>query len=138
MIDDAPGKIGLADRLDAFQPGRGLHLQHQWAAAGADQVDPGHTQPQRLGRAHRHLLLGAAGLGRAGTAAGMQVGAEIPVRGLALHGAHAVAEDELRAHVDVFVQRLSSYPDWPEIADIECVGCEVPDTDRPQSHGSPP
>ncbi len=57
---------------------------------------------------------------------------------LVLHGAHAVAEDELRAHVDVFVQRLSSYPDWPEIADIECVGCEVPDSDRPQSHGSQP
>ncbi|HEX5390912.1 MAG TPA: NAD(P)H-dependent oxidoreductase [Burkholderiaceae bacterium] len=57
---------------------------------------------------------------------------------LVLHGAHAAGEDELRAHVDVFAQRLASYPDWPEISDIECVGCEVPDADRPPVQGGRP
>lgn len=55
---------------------------------------------------------------------------------LVLHGAHTVDDSSLREHVDVFVERLASYPDWPEIADIECVGCDVPDTDRPAAHGS--
>ena len=42
------------------------------------------------------------------------------------------AEDELRAHVDVFVQRLSSYPDWPEMLEMtDCPLCEVPAQDRP-------
>ncbi|MDP3521106.1 MAG: NAD(P)H-dependent oxidoreductase [Hydrogenophaga sp.] len=56
---------------------------------------------------------------------------------LVLHGAHAVDEASLRAHVDVFAERLASYPDWPEIEDLVCPGCDVPDTDRPR-HGEQP
>jgi len=56
---------------------------------------------------------------------------------LVLHGAHAVDDASLRAHVDVFAERLASYPDWPEIEDLVCPGCDVPDTDRPR-HGEQP
>ena len=54
---------------------------------------------------------------------------------LVLHGAHQVDESGLRDHVDVFVQRLQTYPDWPEIEDMTCPGCEVPDQDRPSTGG---
>ena len=51
---------------------------------------------------------------------------------LLLHGARSASPETLAAHVEVFSQRLSSYPDWPELEDIaECVACEVPATDRP-------
>jgi glutathione-regulated potassium-efflux system ancillary protein KefF len=51
---------------------------------------------------------------------------------LVLHGAHAVSEAELAAHVDVFAQRLQSYPDWPELEELDvCEACEVPASDRP-------
>jgi glutathione-regulated potassium-efflux system ancillary protein KefF len=39
---------------------------------------------------------------------------------------------EVAAHVQTFAQRLGSYPDWPEIDDIDaCVACPVPESDRP-------
>jgi len=51
---------------------------------------------------------------------------------LVLHGAHRVRNSEVQAHVDVFAQRLASYPDWPEIEDLPaCPACNVPTTDRP-------
>jgi glutathione-regulated potassium-efflux system ancillary protein KefF len=51
---------------------------------------------------------------------------------LILHGAHAVSRQELEAHVAVYRDRLSSYPDWPEMADLEaCPQCDVPVHDRP-------
>lgn len=51
---------------------------------------------------------------------------------LVLHGAHAVGRAELDAHAANFSQRLASYPDWPELADMEaCPECEVPPIDRP-------
>ncbi len=51
---------------------------------------------------------------------------------LMLHGAHKASEAEIRAHADVYAQRLASHPDWPEIADYpEGVACEVPLTARP-------
>lgn len=54
---------------------------------------------------------------------------------LLLHGAHRAAEEQLQAHVDVFAQRLASYPDWPELQGLQqCPECDVPETDRPQ-HG---
>jgi glutathione-regulated potassium-efflux system ancillary protein KefF len=34
---------------------------------------------------------------------------------LLLHGAHRADEAEVQAHLDVYVQRLSSYPRWPEL-----------------------
>ncbi|VTU36430.1 Glutathione-regulated potassium-efflux system ancillary protein KefF [Variovorax sp. PBL-H6] len=54
---------------------------------------------------------------------------------LLFHGARSASPETLAAHIDVFSQRLSSYPDWPEMEDIpECAACEVPATDRPLEH----
>jgi glutathione-regulated potassium-efflux system ancillary protein KefF len=51
---------------------------------------------------------------------------------LVLHGAHRVDAAGLAAHVGTFVERLASYPDWPEIGQLpECVQCEVPAGERP-------
>jgi glutathione-regulated potassium-efflux system ancillary protein KefF len=48
------------------------------------------------------------------------------------HGAHRLSDAELAAHAELFVQRLASYPDWPEIDELEpCAPCEVPDDARP-------
>ncbi|MCW7538793.1 NAD(P)H-dependent oxidoreductase [Aquabacterium sp. A7-Y] len=53
---------------------------------------------------------------------------------LLLHGAHAVSHEELQAHVEVFIERLRSYPDWPELADMQsCPECIVPPSERPQA-----
>lgn len=50
---------------------------------------------------------------------------------LLLHGAHSVSGAELDAHAQVFQQRLQSYPDWPELADLDaCPACAVPAHDR--------
>jgi len=52
---------------------------------------------------------------------------------LVLHGAHRASEDEVQAHVNVFVDRLRTYPAWPELAELEaCPACDVPETDRPR------
>jgi glutathione-regulated potassium-efflux system ancillary protein KefF len=52
---------------------------------------------------------------------------------LVLHGAHRASEAELQAHAEVFVQRLASYPDWPEIEEMPpCVVREVGPTERPE------
>jgi glutathione-regulated potassium-efflux system ancillary protein KefF len=51
---------------------------------------------------------------------------------LVFHGARSAAETEVAAHVDVFAQRLGSYPEWPELEELDaCVACPVPETDRP-------
>lgn len=51
---------------------------------------------------------------------------------LLLHGAQRVGEADLAAHAALYVQRLTSYPDWPEIAELEpCAPCEVPSDARP-------
>lgn len=53
---------------------------------------------------------------------------------LVLHGAHSSPEATVAAHVDVFRERLQTYPRWPEMEDIEeCVACEVPRTHRPEN-----
>ena len=52
---------------------------------------------------------------------------------LVLHGAHTADEAQLDAHADLFAQRLASYPDWPELADLqEPEPCITPDQDRPR------
>jgi glutathione-regulated potassium-efflux system ancillary protein KefF len=52
---------------------------------------------------------------------------------LILHGAHRVGEDELAAHRDLYTSRLLTYPDWPELADLEPLGeCPVPLEARPE------
>jgi glutathione-regulated potassium-efflux system ancillary protein KefF len=51
---------------------------------------------------------------------------------LIFHGARSAPEADVAAHVETFAQRLGSYPDWPEIEEIDaCVACPVPETDRP-------
>lgn len=51
---------------------------------------------------------------------------------LVLHGAHRAAEAELAAHVQLFAQRLQSWPRWPELAELEAnTACEVPADARP-------
>jgi glutathione-regulated potassium-efflux system ancillary protein KefF len=51
---------------------------------------------------------------------------------LLLHGAHRAGEEAVAQHVEVFAERLRSYPNWPEIDDLPpCPACEVPRTDRP-------
>ena len=51
---------------------------------------------------------------------------------LMLHGAHRVSDAELEAHAQVYAQRLTTYPDWPELADVpQCPSCEVPAGERP-------
>ena len=53
---------------------------------------------------------------------------------LVLHGAHRTPPAELQAHVEMFLQRLVSYPDWPEIAQLEPTpSCDVPASARPES-----
>ena len=46
---------------------------------------------------------------------------------LVLHGAHAVSQDVVTQHITTFSQRLESYPNWPEMDDLEqCPACVVP------------
>ena len=54
---------------------------------------------------------------------------------LVLHGAHRVDAAELEAHVQVFGERLASYPDWPELAELVAhTECDVPSDARPATH----
>jgi glutathione-regulated potassium-efflux system ancillary protein KefF len=51
---------------------------------------------------------------------------------LVFYGARSADEADVKAHVDVFAQRLGSYPAWPELDELDvCVACPVPETDRP-------
>ena len=51
---------------------------------------------------------------------------------LLLHGAHKASDAAIRAHADVYTERLRSHPTWPEIAELtESAACEVPLTARP-------
>lgn len=52
---------------------------------------------------------------------------------LVLHGAHQATAEAIEAHAALYSQRLASYPDWPELAQLPaCPGCEVPATERPE------
>ncbi len=51
---------------------------------------------------------------------------------LVLHGAHRVTEPDLEAHIEVYTQRLQTYPQWPELEDLAaCEACVVPADTRP-------
>jgi glutathione-regulated potassium-efflux system ancillary protein KefF len=51
---------------------------------------------------------------------------------LMLHGAHRASDAQIRDHAAIYAQRLTSYPEWPEIATLpEALPCEVPLTARP-------
>ena len=51
---------------------------------------------------------------------------------LLLHGAHRASDGEVAAHAQVYAERLATYPQWPELDDVEaCAACVVPATERP-------
>jgi len=51
---------------------------------------------------------------------------------MVLHGAHSVTDAEVVGHVNVFADRLRTYPQWPELEELEiCSIPAVPATDRP-------
>ncbi len=51
---------------------------------------------------------------------------------LVLHGAHSASAAQLQDHTDLFVQRLRTWPHWPEIEGLEpSVDCAVPADARP-------
>jgi len=52
---------------------------------------------------------------------------------MVLHGAHRATSDEIGAHVAVLVDRLRSWPDWPELADLmPCIQGVAPEGERPR------
>ena len=54
---------------------------------------------------------------------------------LLIHGAHKASEAEIAAHADTYTTRLASYPDWPEMSEVDdCIDCEVPQAARPQAN----
>lgn len=51
---------------------------------------------------------------------------------LLFHGARSAPASEVAAHVEVFGERLASYPNWPELEELDaCISCPVPEIDRP-------
>ncbi|TXH89056.1 MAG: NAD(P)H dehydrogenase [Rhodoferax sp.] len=51
---------------------------------------------------------------------------------MVLHGAHAASDSAVAEHVATFAERLQTYPNWPELEELEqCPACEVPGSDRP-------
>lgn len=52
---------------------------------------------------------------------------------LVLHAAHRVHDDAVQAHAALYAERLASYPQWPELAELEVdTSCMVSATDRPE------
>ncbi len=50
---------------------------------------------------------------------------------LLLHGAHGLSDAALDEHATLYAQRLNSYPDWPELAELaEGPECSVPEVAR--------
>jgi len=51
---------------------------------------------------------------------------------LVLHGAHRAGDADLAAHAALFAERLNTWPNWPELADIKAdASCDVPADARP-------
>lgn len=51
---------------------------------------------------------------------------------LLLHAAHRIGDDELAAHAAVYAERLASYPQWPEIMEMDpAPACDVQVDERP-------
>ena len=53
---------------------------------------------------------------------------------LVLHSAHRASREEVDAHALVFANRLATYPEWPELRDLELAQCDVPSDARPSKH----
>jgi glutathione-regulated potassium-efflux system ancillary protein KefF len=53
---------------------------------------------------------------------------------LVLHGAHRATAQQIDAHAAIVVDRLRSWPNWPEIADLPpCAQCPAPEGERPSA-----
>ncbi len=51
---------------------------------------------------------------------------------LVLHGAHRADSEAIATEARMFVERLASYPEWPELEALEpCPACDVPPDARP-------
>jgi len=51
---------------------------------------------------------------------------------LMLHGAHKASDPEVAEHERIYIERLTSYPHWPEIEELdERIKCDVPLSARP-------
>lgn len=50
---------------------------------------------------------------------------------LLMHGSHLATADEIAVHASRYAEQLTRYPDWPEIEDLDCAVCEVPEGVRP-------
>jgi glutathione-regulated potassium-efflux system ancillary protein KefF len=49
-----------------------------------------------------------------------------------IHGAHRIGPHELAEHAALLAERLQTYPQWPELENMDaCVACEVPTSARP-------
>ncbi len=58
---------------------------------------------------------------------------------LLLHGAHRAEQASVEQHAQLYAQRLASYPDWPELAELPgCVMAEVPASARPAPSDAEP
>jgi glutathione-regulated potassium-efflux system ancillary protein KefF len=56
---------------------------------------------------------------------------------LILHGAHRVSVAAIDEHAAVYVERLVSYPAWPELDSLaESLACEVPVSARPAAEAA--
>jgi glutathione-regulated potassium-efflux system ancillary protein KefF len=88
--------------------GHALHGKSLWLVASTDGPRTAY-QPDASGRPVFDLFLPP--YEQTATVCGMRF---LPP--LVLRGAHRVTAAELQDHVDTFVQRLRSYPDWPELA----------------------
>jgi glutathione-regulated potassium-efflux system ancillary protein KefF len=56
---------------------------------------------------------------------------------MVLHGAHSSSQADIDTHVKVFSERLRSYPQWPELDEMDtCPMCVVPQADRPADAAS--
>jgi glutathione-regulated potassium-efflux system ancillary protein KefF len=54
-----------------------------------------------------------------------------------LHGAHRAPREEIDEHVAVLIDRLRTWPAWPEIADLmPCIQGVAPEGERPASETS--
>ncbi len=52
-----------------------------------------------------------------------------------LHGAHRASDADIATHAAVYADRLASYPQWPELAELDaCPACDVPASARPMEN----
>jgi len=57
---------------------------------------------------------------------------------MVLHGAHGMGKEAVAEHAALYRAKLTSYPAWPELDEIEdCPACVVPAGERPSEAAAP-